>query len=395
MAGTSISPQHSMVQTYQRPGLILQAELRALSMLLIGEDGDSIIVAEPSTGSKRGATEKVRFQPWNTSPMPTGMGVQSYGNEGGDAQFEDSYAVDYLRLGSRALEGEIRDQGFVEWSLRDSAETGMMHDAAHIMECSIIHQLAGYSPVNDLTAGGPNGTGYSSGTTNYTLSLCNACTEPDTAHHFFAPNSAGAASANEAAVAADSSCVITDRFVNKCLRKLRSDRYSALYPLAPASTPWGKGYVCLMSSAGMEQIKEQSSDSDIFTLAQACIEGGMDPENSTLWTNEGFKIKDVFYLASDFITTGTTGSSAGSTTAGEFLANTERALLLGARAAHIRFGEGFSRDMWLAYKDTVWERRLSMFVDTVIGMKATIVNSQRWGSAVITHYSDVSTARYS
>ena len=395
MAGTSVTSQHALVQTYQRPGLILQAELRALSMLLIGEDPDSVIVAEPSTGSKRGSTEKIRFQPWNTSPMPKGRGTQSYGNEGGDQWFEDSYSIDYLRLADRAIEAEISDQGLVEFSLRDSAETGMVHDAAHIMECSIIHQLAGYSPVNHLTAGGPNGTGYSDGTTNYILSLCNACVEPDAAHHFFCPNGAGAASANEAAVAADSSCVLTDRFVNKCLRKLSSDRYSALYPLAPASTPWGKGRVILTSGVGMEQVKEQSSDSDIFTLAEACIQGGMDPENSTLWTNEGFKIRDNFYLQSDFLTTGTTGSSAGSTTAGEFLANTERALVLGARAAHIRFGEGFSRDMWLAYKDTVWERRLSMFVDTVVGMKATIVNGQRWGSAVITHWSDVTTARYS
>lgn len=395
MAGISITSQHALVQTYQRPGLILQAELRALTMLLMGEEGDSVIVVEPSTGAKRGSTEKVRFQPWNTSPMPKGRGTQSFGNEGGDQWFEDSYGIGYLRLADRAIEGEISDQGLVEFSLRDSAETGMVHDAAHIWECSTIHQLAGYSPVNHLTAGAPNGAGYSDGTTDYTMSLCNACVEPDAAHHFFAPNSAGAASANEAAVAADASCVLTDRFVNKSLRKLRSDRYSALYPLAPASTPWGRGYVCLCSGAGMEQVKEQSSDSDIFTLAQSCIEGGMDPENSTLWTNEGFKIKDVFYLQSDFITPGTTGSSAGSTTAGEFLSLTERALILGARAMHVRFGEGFSRDTWLAYKDTTWERRLSMFVDTVVGGKVTIVNGQRWGSAVITHASDVTTARYS
>lgn len=393
MAGTSVTSSHSLVQTYQRPGLILQAELRALMLALSGDDPESVIVVEPSSGAKRGSTEKVRFQPWNTAPKPKGRGTQSFGNEGGDTWFEDSYGINYLRLADRALESEISDQNLVEFSLRDSAEMGLAHDSAHIMECSFIHQLAGYSPVNDtanITAGG-----YSDGTTDYVLSLCNAAVEPDAQHHFFCPNSAGVASANEAAVAADSSCVITNRFVDKTRRKLTSDRYGVLYPMTPAMTPWGRGFVCLVGGQGMEQIKENSSDSDIYDLARACIEGGMDPENSTLWTNEGFKIKDTFYLQTDFITTGTTGSSAGSTTAGEFLANTERALLLGARAMHLRFGEGFSRNKWLGYMETPWERRLSMFTDTVVGGKATIVNGQRWGSAVITYYADVTTARYS
>lgn len=394
MAGTSVTANHALVQTYQRAGLLLQAELRALMLTLAGEDPDSIIHVEPSTGTKRGTTEKVRFQPWNTAPMPKGRASQIWGNEGSDSWFEDSFVIQYYSLADRALESEISDQNEVEFSLNDSAEIGMAHDAAHIIENSIIHQLAGYSPVNDLTAGGPNGVGYSDGTSTYTLSAGNACVEPDTAHHFFCPDASGS-NANEAAVAADSTSTMTDRFVNKVIRKVTSDQYGVLYPMAEPMTPWGRGFVCLMDGEGIEQVKENSSDSDIYDLAKACIQGGMDPENSTLWTREGFKIKNVFYLQSDFLTLGTTGGTPGATTAGEPLANVARALLLGARAAHIRWGEGFSRNKWLGYTEEPFHRRRSMQVDTVYGCKATIVNSQRWASAVISHYSERTTARYS
>lgn len=404
MAGTAFTSSSALAQTYQRAGLILQAELRCLMLALCGEDPESVIVVEPSTGTKRGTREKIRFQPWNTAPMPKGRMSQVWGQEGSDSYLEDSLDIQYLVLSDRAIENEVSDQNEVEFSLMESSEIGLAHDAARVLEFSIMHQLAGYSPVNDLTAGGPNGTGYSHGTSTYIMSCGNACIEPDTAHHFFAPDSSGS-NANEAAVAADSSSVVTDRFVNKCLRKLRSDRYGVTYPMMPAMTPWGKGYIYLDSTEGLEQVKENSSDSDIYDLARACIEGGMPPENSTLWTNEGFKIRDVFYLASDFITLGTTGGTPGDDTAGEFLANVQRGLLLGARAGHIRWGEKFSRNKWLGYSKETFHRRLSHLTDTVFGMNVTIPSTppadrdasgnQRWASAVISHYSEVTTHPYS
>lgn len=391
---TSYSTSNALVKHYQRPGLVLQTEEQAFLMSLIGDADDSVIVTLPGAGVERGSDVEVRFQPQNASPLPTGAGTKSFGNEGSDTQKTDIFGHGYLRLGSRGDDLPIFEQTLLEFSIRESMEMGLANDAAKICEYSWMHTLAGYTPVNDLTAGGPRGTGYSDGKTNYTMSWCNAAIEPDTFHHFFCPASDGTASASEAVVAADESCILTHDFVvNTALRKVIGTRYGCKWPIAPASTPWGKGYVCVCSSKQMADLKSFSGDNQIVTLAQACIEGGMDPENSTLWSLEGFKMQNIFYLQHPFVTLGTTGT-AGLTTASAPRANVERALLLGARSAHVRWGEGFTREDWLGYKETEFERRLSMFCDTVVGAKVCVVDGQRWGSAVISSYSDVTTHPY-
>lgn len=406
MAGTTFSYNSAQAQTYRRSGLILEAELRALSLLLCGDDPQSIIHVEESAGTKRGVREIVTFQPWNHQPQGFGWGEQVWGAEDVDQQLNDYLDIAYIGLGKRAIENEIFDQNVVEFSLTDSNDEGLAHDSALIWECSMFNQLAGYTPVNRLTAGGTYGMQYQRGKTKYTHSFGNACVEPDVAHHFFCPG-AGGVNASEAAVAADPTAVPNNRWIEDVLITLTGDKFSSgnsnLWPLVPAATPWGQGYVYLGSRQAIKAIKQQSSDSDIYDLARACIEGGMDPENSTLWTNEGFKKSDIFYLASDFITLGTTAvGGAGSDTASAARANVERGLLLGARAGHIRWGEAFSRSNWLGYVPTKFGRRMSEFTDTVVGCNVTIPNSgtrttagsQRWGCAVLSNYTTRTAARF-
>lgn len=405
MAGTTFSYASNQAQTYRKSGLILEAELRCLSFLLCGEDPRSIIHVEPSTGTNRGVREVITFQPWNHQPTGFGWGQQVWGNEDVDTQMNDYLDIAYIGLAKRARENEIYDQNVVEFSMKESNDEGLAHDSATIAECSFFHQLAGYTPVNRLTLGGTgNKFAYQKGKTKYTHSWGNPTVEPDAAHHFFCPG-VGGPNANEAAVAADVTAMPTNRVVEAAFRKLAGDQFSSvngnLWPMVPAMTPWGEGYVYLGSREALSAIKEQSSDSDVYDLARACIEGGMDPENSTLWTNEGFKLRNIFYLASDFITLGTTGT-AGSDTAGAARANVERGLLLGARAGHIRFGEKFSRSNWLGYFQTRLERRFSEATDTVAGMNVCIPNNgsrtetgaQRWGCGVLSNFTERTVARY-
>jgi hypothetical protein len=402
MAGSSFTSASAQAHTYRRAGLILEAEQRCNFLLLCGSDPDSIVHVEPSTGTKRGTTEIITFQPHNRSPMPKGRLSQIWGQEGSATYLNDSLVMTYLVLADGAVENEVSDQNEILFSQRDSEHTRMAHDAAIVMECSGLHQLAGYSVVNDLTSGGPNGTGYKDGTSNYILSFGNPCVEPDTQHHFFADDNSGT-NANEAAVAADPTSFLSDKLVRRAIRKMVSDSLGNKYPWALPQTPWGKGYVCLTTGEGMDQVKARISENEIWDLARACIEGGMDPENSMLWSYDGFKFRDVFYLQNDHLPLGTTGSSAGSTTAGEPLPNCQRSLLLGPRAAHIRWGEGFSRDKWAGFKKEEFMRRYSCMTDTVVGMNVTIPNSgsrtetgaQRWGSCVLSHYTEITTARYS
>lgn len=401
MAGSAYTAESVQAQTYRRSGLLLQAELRANALTLCGDDPDAIIHVEPSTGTKRGTTEVITFQTTTPAPMPRGRLSQTWGSEPTESHLNDSLTMAYLALGIGGIENEIADQGEIEFSMRGSVHTRMAQDAARIMECSLLHQLAGYSPVNDLTSGGPDGHGYKDGTTSYILSCGNACVEPDALHHDFADDNNGI-NASEADVANNSTSFLSDRGVRRLLRKMLTDRLGNKYPWSPPQTPWGKGYVVLCTGEGMDQLKARLSDNDIWDLARACIEGGMDPENSTLWTHEGFKYRDVFYLQNDHLPMGTQGSSPGSSTVGEPLPHCQRALLLAPRAGHIRWGEGFSRNKWCGFVEQTFVRRYSCLMDTVMGMNVTIPNAgsrteagaQRWGCAVLSHYTDATVARY-
>lgn len=397
MAGSSHTSASAQAQTYRRAGLILEAELRCNAMLLLGEDEESIIHVEKSTGSKRGTREIITFQTKERAPMPFGRLSTIWGEEDAPTYKNDHLDMAYIGLAKGAIENEVADQNEIEFSQTDSVHTKLAQDAATLVECSIWHQLAGYSVVNDLTT-------YANGTTNYTLSFGNPCIEPDAQHHFFADDNSGT-NANEAAVAADSTSFMSDALVRRALRKMLSDSLGNIYPWAPPQTPWGRGYVCITTGEGIDQLKKRISENEIWDLARACIEGGMDPENSTLWTHGGFKYRDVFYLQNDHLPLGTTGSSAGSATAGEPLANCQRSLLLGPRAAHIRWGEGFSRDKWAGFMKETFYRRYSCAADTVVGMNVTIPyapggartdsGNQRWGACVLSHYTEITSARYS
>jgi hypothetical protein len=380
MAGTSVTSAHALAQTAYRTGLILEAETRALMMALAGTDPDSVFVIEDRPGAQRGSTLKIRFQAKNYAPRAKTRAAQIIGDEGTDNWHENDIGIKYFSLADRALENAVDDQNNVSFDLRESGQIGMAMDAATILECSLMHQVAGYSPVN--------ATAYAN--KNYDVSGGNAVIEPDAAHHFFFDD-ASAANTSEADVAVDATAVPTTRFIQQKLALLQS-RNHTLWPMSPAMTPWGKGYVYLDSLDAINTLRENSPDSDVYDLSRACIEGGMPIENAAIWTGEGFKVGNVIYLATDYATLGTSGSSAGSTTAGSALSNVQRGVLLGARAGHVMYGEGFVEGNHLGYTEFIAHRRLSMQTDTVWGVKVNVVNGQRWGSAVFSHYSPATTS---
>lgn len=383
MAGIQITGSSQFASQAIRAGLILDYENQFRFMALLGaaDDDRAIIPVLESPSAERGTNMKVRFQATQKAPMPLGYGTNPLGLGATPTWREYDFDINYLVLAVGGQENTVFDQNVVEFSIEQADQVNMARKAARIMEWSLAHQLAGYTPVNAAA--------YTDGATNYILSCCNPTTEPDASHHFFCPDNSGD-NTTEAQVAADSSATLTSRFVDKVLAQVTS-HWHVENPLGLPRTPWGEGYVLLCSKEGMRQVKENTADSDIFELAKACIQGGMDPANSTLWTGEGFKVGQVFYLESDFMPLGCSGATPGAETAGTAISNVQRAVLLGARAAHVRYGMGFTDGMHLGYAEHPVLRTNNKIIDTVMGGAATIVNSQRWGSVVISHYTNATT----
>lgn len=375
MAGVQISSAHALAQRAYRARLTLETQLNSIFLQLSGAEESNIGVEQESPGTNRGTTINHRFQAWNPAPLPVGNLKLGYGTT--DTWYETTLDINYLGLAMRELPNEVEDQNRVDFSLKDSAQVGMAKDCAQILESSIIHQLAGFTPVN--------ASAYTIDGRAYSMSGMNAVTAPTASHHFLCPDASGD-NATEAAVAADPTAVMTSRLYDKILTRIRS-RDWVRWPMAPATTPWGKYYLSIGNGEYLQQIKENSSESDIYDLSRAQIEGGAAAMGITTLTNQGFIYKDTVFLESDHMPPGCSGETPGATTAGTAIANVKRAVVLGAGAFDIRWGEGFTGGNHIGYVDDKTLRQFSMGADTVYGAKKRLVNGEEWGCVVISHYS--------
>jgi hypothetical protein len=357
-----------------RAGVVLDAERAVRLMPLVSTNPTAAIVQEEMGAEKRGSTVKINFKVsrHGTSLIPKVRGDVVVGNTATRDTKTDSLGLDYLVLSDGEAVNAVADQGNVNFALVENEQILMAREASEIIEMSFMNQLCGYTPVNDLAV-----------YPVYGQSGCNPCTEPDTSHHFFAGGKS-----SEATVAADSNAQLTNRDVDGTIRKMRSLDYMS-YPISPADTPWGERYIAIPNGDGMAQVKENNTDSDIYDLSKAQLQGGGSSEDNPVTTVEGFMLNSVVYLESDYATFGTSGGTPGATTTGSKRGNCKRCPILGARALHVIYGEGYVDGLHLGYAEHQVLRNLTMIIDTVWGTKAAIVNAQRWGSAVITHYSPV------
>lgn len=377
MAGASYPVDHALVVQQIKVGMNIEAERATRVAALMGTNPASAFVIEEFGGTKRGANLRLTFLPMRHGDDLTvkARGAVVVGNEDDQTEKTDNLDLDYLILSTRAAENLVADQGNVDFDILESRQVSMVREASEIIETSVMNQLAGYTVVNGLTGANVH---------PYGKSGCNPCREPDTAHHFFA----GGLS-TEAAVAADSTAVLTNRLVEQSMRKLRSLDHVD-WPVAPASTPFGEVYMGLGNGEALEQVKENNTDSDVYDLSKAILQGGGDPETSTLIAGEGFKLNRIVYLETDFAPFGTNGGTADAeSTSVTKRANVKRFCLFGARALHIIYGEGFVDGLHLGYAEHQVMRRLSMMIDTVWGVRVVRVDTQRWGSCVISHYNSV------
>lgn len=368
---TGYPPGAALARTAIRSGLTVEAERAVRAYALAGSEPTDALYVIEDANAQRGWSIKTRFLTVNHSTIPDPRGVSTIGTEGSREPVEDTLNIRYFQLAKGAIENLTADQNAVDFDLLAAEHTGMTRETSEILEKGVMNQLCGNVLVND-TATYPD----------YGLSMGNAAVNPDTDHHHMCGGET-----TEAGVAGNTSAVLTNREVENVTKKMRSLRYVD-YPIPPASTPWGELYVCFCSGDGMEQLKENNTDSDIYDLSKAEIQGGMDPKLSTLMTGEGFIKSHVLYLESDYITNGLSGATQASAAFSGVTsqANCHRAVVLGAQAMHMRYGMNYTDGLHLGYVEHRVMRKLHMVIDTVYGGKVSIVNNQRWASFVVSHY---------
>ena len=369
---------NALVEHNYRSGITLGTQIQTYLHNFVGEGGEDggdpsehMIVEINRPGTKRGDTVKIRFADINWDEKPKQRVSQVVGAEGTTPRFETEMQMRY-----QAFDGKVEnipaDQNNVSFDLKQGEIDRIMRQWAINQDRGWIYQAVGYTPANDAA-------------TDYSTTGCNAVTALDAAHTFFAPDTA--ANADAAAVAADAASVMTTDFLDEVLAQVTTKKltgaYGVKWPFAPCSTPWGRRYVLMLHPTGFKQIRENGTDSHFYDLSRADLEAGGVYLDNPLITGQGTIYNNTLILASNLMPHGITSAAA--------QANTRMAALLGARAFHLMWGEGFaSADQHFGYVEHRIMRHLSMVADTVWGLKRTDVDDESWASAALVHYSHAS-----
>lgn len=354
-----------LTQQSIRSGLILESELSTVCSAFQGTEDSSALVVESRDEGKRGDTLVMRFAKINATEAPKTKGQTIIGQESETQEYEDSLKMRYFSYDGK-VENVPAEQNLVSFNLFTREVSRLALQWAYLKEQWVINQLTGNTLVNTAA--------------DYGFSGGNVVTAMDANHTYYAPNSSGTYQTSDANVAGQTTSVLDTRVIDDLITRATSRSYVS-WPMAPADTPFGRLFILLCHGEGYQQIRENSSGSDIYDLSKAAIQGGLDISDSPLITGEGFIYDKTLVLRTDFAPQGITGGAA--------QANTRVAAFFGARAGHWIYGEGYEDGDHLGYSEHQQHRRVSILTDTVAGFKRTIVNGETWGSFRVVHYSKV------
>jgi len=359
LAGKSIPYTSALVEKTYRQGVIMEAERSCFAMTLRGNNERSIFGTEDRPGNGRGDKVEVRYGAV-LDEAPKTRTSQVLGQEASTPNYTDEVQIRYF-LFDAAVENVIVDPEMVSFDLFDQERSRVAVQWAYNWEKSVLNQVAGVTHKNTAA--------------DYGLSGGNIVTAQD-ANSWFSPNG----SANDAAVAADNTDLMTAEFLDDLVLRAESKVYRR-WPLVPPDTPYGPLFVVIMHGVGFKQLRQTFSGSQVYDLHRAAIEGGNDYDSNPILTGQGFIYNKCLVLRSDFCPRGDTG--------GAEQANTFRGVFLGAQAGSFVFGNGFTGGNHLGYSEHMQHRRWSCLADTLYGFKRSIVEGESWGSMAFSHYSPV------
>lgn len=367
----SVSYGDAFSEHTYRAGVTLAAQLQTYMYNFVGDGGeqgegasDYGVVSVERPGTRRGEDVKMRFADINADEEPKDRLAQVLGQESATPRYNDTLQMRYL-LYDGAVENLTSDQQLVSFDLKRGEVERIARTWAYTWDRSWINQMVGNTTVN--------------GVASYGFSGGNPVTAIDAAHFMVAPGTS--AWTTEAQVAADTTAVMTTRVIDKMVRNITSPNY-VRFPAAPCVTPYGRLFVLLVGEDGYTQIRNNGASSDFYDLSKASIQGGEGYRDNPLITGEGCIYNNTLILKSTFMPKGLASSST-------YRANTRRSVMFGARGCHVTWGEGFAEGDHLGWSEHQQHRRLSMFADTVYGLKRTIVDGQSWGCFVCSHYAEV------
>jgi N4-gp56 family major capsid protein len=288
------------------------------------------------------------------------------GNEESLTTYHDNVVINELNHAVRVEGEDSIDQQRVLHNLREEARMGLQDWFAERLSLSFFVQAAGYT-ASTMTY---RGRTINMGSVYRGL---NAVTAPSTNRKIFG----GSGLTTDQGVGADSTATFNLNMIDKA----KEQATTANPKVRPVRINGKDCYVMYLHPYQVYDLRTSTSDGQWFDIQKAAIMGGQTSGNPIFDGSLGM-YNNVIIRESEDVTTGV------HSTAGTEEANVRRALFLGAQSASVAFSSKFSKSnpfKWVEKKFD-YDKELGVSVQSLMGMKKLIFNSEDFGVFTVSTY---------
>ena len=334
MTGTSYGVNAPEAKKLWRSQLAREALKATWIQRFIGESSDSIIQVFGETGKDSGdrVTVTLRMQ-------LTGDGVQGDGTLEGNEEplttYTDNLVIDQLRHAVRSG-GKMTEQR-IPWSIREEGMLGLKDWWAARFDTGFFNQVAGYTPVIDPRYSGMN-----------------PVIGPD-ANHITRPNAKG----SDQALAAGDEMSLT--LIDKMVESAKLGSTNGIGPVVrPVNIDGEDRYVVVMHTRQVTQLRANTNAGQWLDIQKSALAGDGSKDSPVMSGALGMYNGAVLHESTRI----PSGVDSGT---GAPVATARRAVLLGAQAAAIGFGQGQS------FKNFDWNEELFDYGNQ-LGVEAGVIH---------------------
>ena len=300
----------------------------------IGDGSDAIIQVFGETGKSAGDRVTVTLRMQLTGDGVAGDGTLE-GNEEPLTTYTDNLFVDQLRHAVRSG-GKMTEQR-IPWKIREEAMLGLRDWWAGRLDTAFFNQVCGYTPAADVRYTGMN-----------------AVVGPD-AQHIVRPN----AKASDQALAAGDEMSLT--LIDKMVESAKLGSTTGVGPvIRPINVDGDERYVVVMHTRQVTQLRANVNAGQWLDIQKAAMTGDGSRDNAIMTGALGMYNGAVLHESTRI----TNGVDSGT---GAPVMTARRAVLLGAQAAAIGFGQGQS------FKSFDWNEELFDYGNQ-LGVEAGLIH---------------------
>jgi len=349
MASTSYGVNAPEAVKLWRKALAREALKATWIQKFIGDSSDDILQVFDETSKGAGDKVTVTLRMQLTGDGVSGDGTLE-GNEEALTTYTDSLIIDQLRHAVRSA-GKMSEQR-IPWKVRDEAMMGLKDWWAGRLDTMFFNQVCGNTAVTDLRYTGMQAT-----------------VGPDSAHKY-APNSH----------TADENLTTGDEFTLSFIDQAVQLAKLASPVIRPVKVNGEDRYVAVLHTKQVTQLRTNTSTGQWLDIQKAAMTGD-GSKNNPVMTGALGVYNGVILHESTRITNGVNSSTAAAVT------NAKRAVLLGAQAAAIGFGQGYSFEGF-DWNEELFDygNQLGVEAGVIGGLKKLRFNSADFGTVVMASY---------